>query len=283
MISENTRPLINTWLIPYPANTRADYRRHLDQFVAWLGDLEVLDAKRADIQRWLAHLLDDLKSPPSTVRTKSSAISSFYRYLVQENILISSPMEFVRRPKGDSAPKLGLPLDQARHLIADAEEHSRSAAALVWLMMGAGLRVTEACTARIEDLQGDLLTVTVKGGHLHTRPLSPPVLEAVHHAIGDRTNGPIVLNHNHQPLTRQRAWELIERLAGEAGIDNCTPHTLRHTAASLALAAGARIEDVKELLGHRSIETTLRYVRNRQVLDAATNAATHLSGALGSK
>jgi integrase/recombinase XerC len=147
-------------------------------------------------------------------------------------------------------------------------------------MAGAGLRVAEASSANIEDLKDGLLTVTVKGGHRQTKPLSLPALQAARAAIGDRTEGPILTNRDGARLSRRRAWELIERLATSAGIKSCTPHTLRHTAATLALAAGAQVQDVQALLGHRSIETTLHYIRNRDVLGGAADAARRLGNLL---
>lgn len=280
MIKETTTSdLIADWLIPYPQNSRDAYRRDVHQFAEWLVDTDLLDARRTNVQRWLAHLIDaDLTA--ATVRRKASALSSFYEYAAAEDLIGHSPCEHIRRPKGESAAKLGLPLDKAQALIATAKAHSRTAHALVWLMAGAGLRVTEACTARIDALAGNLLTVTVKGGHTQTKPLSAPVLTAVTAAVRNRTEGPILTNRDGAPLTRPRAWELVGRLAATAGIDDCTPHTLRHTAATLALDAGVPVQDVKELLGHRSIETTLRYIRNRDSDRATRQAADRLGHAL---
>jgi site-specific recombinase XerD len=221
---------INDWLIAYPTGTRTGYRRDINNFTTWLGT-DPLNATRADIQRYLAHLLDDQGLQPSTVRRKASAISSFYDYCVQEKIIPHSPAAHARRPRGDSAPKSGLPADQARALIATAKDHSKTAHALVWLMAGAGLRITEACTANIEDIHDDQLTVTVKGGHRQIKPLAPPVLAAVQAAIGDRDHGPVITNRDGDRLTRQRAWELVTRLTTSASVEHCTPHTLRHTAA----------------------------------------------------
>jgi integrase len=138
------------------------------------------------------------------------------------------------------------------------------------------LRISEAVAARLDDIHDAELTVTVKGGHRQTKPLTLDVSAAIRSAAGPRDKGPILVRDGHG-LSRTYAWRLIETLAATADIDDITPHVLRHTAASLALEAGARAEDVQELLGHRSIETTLRYLEGRDKRAGARKAAQLLS------
>lgn len=281
MTDTTLRDLIADWLIEFPAaGTRSSYRLAVEQFADFhQGDL--LEATRGDVRRWIAHLSQADKLKDSSIRQKASAVSSFYAHLRAEGHITVNPAADVKRPRGESAPRLGLSGFQARKLIATAEQHSRMAAALVWLMAGAGLRVTEACTARIEDLDGDLLTVRVKGGHKQIKPLSDPVAAAVEAVKGDRTEGTIVVDRDGRPVKAWKAQELILELAATAGItEEVTPHILRHTAATIALEAGTPLEDVSALLGHRSLETTLRYIRNRDVIRGTRAAAANLARAL---
>lgn len=275
------RDHVDDWLIEFAApGTRSSYRRAVEQFADWHGG-DVLTATRGDIRRWIAHISQTDKLKDSSVRQKASAVASFYKHLQTEGLIDTNPAADVRRPQGESQPRLGLSLFQARKLIEAAEEHSRMAAALVWLMAGTGLRVTEACTARIEDIEGDLLTVRVKGGHKQIKPLSEPVARAVQAVVGDRTEGTIVVDRDLHPVKAWKAQQLILDLAATAGItEEVTPHILRHTAATLALGAGTPLEDVSALLGHRSLETTLRYIRNRDVIRGTRKAAARLAEAL---
>lgn len=273
--------LISDWLLGFSDRTRDNYRRDVTQFQTAL-DKPLLEATRTDVQRWLASLSDHGRSP-ATVRRKASSVSSFYHFCVQEGHIPTNPAEATRRPKGDNAPRLGLPLRQAHTLLHAARAHSRHAHALVWLMAGVGLRITEACTARIEDIHNDHLTVLVKGGDRQTKPLSQPVIDAINTTIGDRTEGPIILNKDGLPIARQSAWRIITKIADQADIDDVTPHVLRHTAATLALEAGAPPEDVQVLLGHKSLDTTLRYLQGRDQAAGALNAAQLLGAALNRK
>ncbi|MCI0543714.1 MAG: tyrosine-type recombinase/integrase [Actinobacteria bacterium] len=284
MMDAPTRELVADWLVDYRARgTRGSYRRAVDQFATW-HDGDLLTVSRRDVRRWIAHLTSSGVTD-ATVRAKASALSSFYRHLVAEGLIASNPCEDVHRPQGESAPRLGLTGDQARRLIAHAEAEGALAAATVWMMAGVGLRVEEACTALIEDLDRSedgtptLLTVRVKGGHRVTKPLSGHVTDAIIRATRARATGPILHRDGHA-LRSWAAQKLIRRLGAEVGIDDLHPHILRHTAATLALEAGAPLEDVSALLGHRRLETTLRYIQNRDISGATRAAADRLAAAL---
>lgn len=265
---------ITDWLLAYGPT----YRQAINEYTDWL-DTDPLTADRATIQRYIRHLTNQGYAD-ATIRKKASAVSSFYSYLVQEKVLTHNPADNTKRPQGESAPRFGLTEDEFLRLLNAARDHSSTAHALVSLQTGAGLRVSEACSALIEDLDNDRsqLTTTVKRGHRRIKPLSPPVLAAVLTKIGDRTTGRILTNRDGQPLSRQRGWELIKKLAGQAGITrDVTDHELRNTCAELMLERGARIEDVSAVLGHKNLETTLRYVRSRDELAGMTSAVNLLT------
>lgn len=281
MSSPNYQEIASDWLIRFNSGSRSQYRHGLNQYVEWLDGTDPLEVRRATVQRYVAHLVDHGYAD-ATVRAKTSAVASFYKYAMQEKAIEVNPATDLKRPAGEGEVKRGLPRDQALQLLATARDHSPTAHALIWLMAGVALRVAEACNAQLEDLNRaeQLLTVTVKRGHRRTKPVTGPVLAAITTAAAARTTGPILTNRDGNPLTRVRAWELTERLAAEAGIEHCSPHVLRHTAATLALEAGAPVQDVKELLGHRSLETTLRYIHNRDILGGTRKAAELLADAL---
>ncbi|MDF1596964.1 MAG: tyrosine-type recombinase/integrase [Acidimicrobiia bacterium] len=272
------RGLVADWLVGMTPNTRSGYGTDVAQFITYLENVNVglLVVSRPVVQRWLAELIGKGLAP-KTVQRKASAVHSLFSYLTDEGHVETDPTVHLRRPKGEGPQKSGLTPAQARLLISAARDRSAAAHALVWLMVGVGLRIAEACTARLEDISDDVLTVTVKGGHRQAKPLSPPVLEAVRRAAGDRKEGPILLTSEGRPLSRRAGWETIVELSTSVGVEKCTPHTLRHTAATLALEAGAPVQDVQQLLGHRSIETTLRYIAGRNIR-TATAAAARLLG-----
>jgi len=144
--------------------------------------------------------------------------------------------------------------------------------ALLALLTLNGLRVSEACGADVGDLGVErghrVLTVTRKRGRVERVPLAPPTVEALEDYLGARTAGPLFVDRRGNRLDRHDAARVVRRVARAAGITkHLTPHSLRHTAVTLALDAGVPLRDVQDMAGHADPRTTRRYDRARQSLD----------------
>lgn len=267
--AEHTR-LTNSWLAQYPPTTQDSYARALRQFSEWAQLDNPLKATRPLIQDWLKHLTATGLAAP-TIRNKASALSSFYNYAAEEGAITANVARYTRRPRGGDGIRLGLPVDQARAVLQTAHQTSPTAHALVTLLMIAGLRISEAVKADITDLDTDagkpVLEVTRKGGHSQRIPLPTLVADAVETAAGTRTDGPLLAGPRGGRLTRHRAAQLVQQIGEQAGIPGLYPHLLRHTCATNMLRQGIPVEKVQQVLGHRSIATTMRYVRALNQLD----------------
>lgn len=272
--------LILNWLMDGAPNTRKAYRYSITSFEKWLGR-DPVTATHPEIQRWRNHLSEDLGRSDSTVRRHLSAISSFLNYAVNQDVIDKNPAANVSRPQGETSKRKPLSLDQLTDLLEAADRHSKAAVALVWLMLS-GCRVSEACNADIDDVSDDGVTVTIKGGDRETKPLDPPAMRAVREAISDRHDGPLLINRNTgQRLTRKRGWELVRSLSKKAGIKRpVTDHELRNTAASLAADAGASIEEIQAMLGHKDPRTTQRYMKDRNKALLAARASRKVGDAI---
>jgi integrase/recombinase XerD len=155
-----------------------------------------------------------------------------------------------------------------------------------------GLRVDELAAADVTDLGHDrghrILTVTRKGGRRATVVLPPATAAAMDAYLTDRAagtgrpaEGPLLATASGGRLDQAALWKLVRRLARAAGIPSwarLSPHSLRHTAITLALDAGAHLRDVQDFAGHRDPRTTRRYDRARDTLDR--NAAYTLTAYL---
>lgn len=262
-------------------NTVAAYRRDTDEWFEWCDGhgYDPLAVTRIEVDRfrgWLTHhRRRGGRVSEATLARKLTSLSSFYRYVVDElDLMPRSPMRNVKRPpREDESLTAGLDLDEAQRLLAFAEKDGPLPHALIHVMLSTGVRVSEACGATTDDLGMDrgyhVLTVLRKGGKRQRLPLVPAAWDTLGAYLDGRT-GPLFLA-TRVPLYRQEAYRIVLRVATAARIEEkrITPHSLRHTAATLALDAGVPLRLVQEMLGHRDPRTTTRYDRSRQAIDSS--------------
>lgn len=279
------RLLAGAFLAGYSGRTLEAYRCDLHQWWSFCDqvDVEPLAATRAHVQVY-GQQLEQAGRSPATIARKLSAIAGFYAYCTVEGEIPKSPAAHVRRPRvSDESPRLGLDRHELARLLAAAEAHGPEAYALICLLALNGLRVSEACGARVEDLDDvrghRVLTVQRKGGKRAQFPLAPRTAAAIaelpsmtqglEDAAGSRVSppapGPAVQLIG---LDRFGAGRLVRHLAAAAGITKrISPHSLRHSFCTLALDAGVALRDVQDAMGHADPRTTRRYDRGRQSLD----------------
>lgn len=262
-------------------NTRQAYRRDLEDWLHYcaLRQIEPLRAVRADIRDWQQQKESELSA--ATVARKTAAVRSFYRYLLEEELIARNPAQHIRAPRTDNDSSTApLTSAEALRLLEAARAHSPTARALLGLLLGCGLRISEALTAHTDQLEQTeahrVLKVLGKGEKLRKLPLSPLVLELLA-PIPD--SGLLVRGPRGGGLDRHNSTRLLKQLAETALINKSrvSPHVLRHTAATLALDSGAPVQRVSDLLGHSSPATTMRYVAARERL---SGSAVYLLGAV---
>jgi integrase len=224
----------------------------------------------------------------ATVARRLSTVAGFYRYCFEEELTPVSPAVHVRRPRVDyESHATGLDRNELGMFLVQAGLCGGRDHALACLLALNGLRISEALNADIGHLGLErghrTLTITRKGGKIVTIPLAPRTARAVDLCVGEREDGPILLNHDGtRRLDRHAATRIVKRLAKKGGIDkNISPHSLRHSFITVALDAGVALRDVQEAASHADPRTTMRYDRARRSLDrhATYIAATFVAGA----
>lgn len=297
--------LAAAWLMSLrAARTRRAYAGDL---LAWLGWLtgrgtDVLAAGRVHVDLWVRSQ-QDTGAEPASIRRRLSALASFYRYCAAHDLTDRIPTAGVARPAVDPdyTATVGLTREQARVLIAAADADTGPQAlrtrVLVRLLLHNALRVDEACAADIADLGADaghrVLRVTRKGARRARVPLTPAAGVALDAYLEHRAAraglsgagelaGPLLATATGGRLRQAHLWELVRRLARAAGIETwgqLSPHSLRHSAITLALDAGATLRDVQDYAGHKDPRTTRRYDHSRDSLDrnAAYAVAAYLT------
>jgi integrase/recombinase XerC len=309
--------------IPPDLPVRADLRQALDGWLRHLGaerrlaasTLEIYRRAAVELARFLAaHLggppsLADLRAlgpgdlrgflaerrkagaGPRTLALALSALRSFARFLARSGQGDIPALGLVASPRTPRAlprpvpPGDAVALVRQRHRDGEPREAwviARDAAVLA-LLYGCGLRISEALSlTRAEaPLERDTVTITGKGGK--TRMV--PVIPAVRAALADYLaalpaplplGGPLFVGEKGGPLSPRIVQRVVERARGALGLPpSATPHALRHSFATHLLGRGGDLRAIQELLGHASLSTTQVYTAVDQARLLAAYAAAH--------
>ena len=253
------------------------YGSDLRLFAAYLKRRKIENAaevKREDIVAFLANEREKgLKG--STRSRRTAAIRMFFRHLKERRLIAANPSDLMDAPK----KALALPRvlsEQEVFAILDAVKDDDPVSlrdrAILEVMYGCGLRVSELCELKREDIvaEGELLRILGKGSKERIVPIGAAAgraltayLEGSRESFsrGNLAETHIFLTRFGKPFTRQGVFKIVRQRAVAAGIaaNRISPHVLRHCFASHMLSHGADIRAIQELLGHTDICTTQVY------------------------
>ena len=265
------------------------YRRDLADLSLFLGKRPA-DATEEEIKAWLADLRGRGQAPSSVAR-RAAAARAFYRHLVLLGARSENPAADVDLPRRRSRlPRTLSPAEVERLIEAANGTTPRSLRdrALVELLYGAGLRVSEAVGLERGgiDLENRLVRCIGKGDKERIVPLGREGVEALRRYLSrgrpylDRRRRPeLFLNAQGGALTRAGAFLILRKLAEKAGLEpqRVHPHILRHSFATHLLEGGADLRSVQEMLGHADLGTTELYthVSDRRRRDTYYSAHPH--------
>lgn len=257
-------------------HTRRAYRRDLVDFCRFLAETynlrsttQVHEIDRNTLRRYLAQI--HTTHNKSTINRKLSVLRVFFQYLVREGLVAISPAVNLTAPRIDRYLPTVLTVDEANALMETrpaTDELSLRDRAIVELLYSCGLRVSEAVSLNVGQLDFDLSLVRVlgKGRKERILPLGRKAIEALQDYLTQRgqpdRDEPLFLNYRGGRLTaRSIERNLKQRLIDARIIRGATPHSLRHTFATHLLDAGADLRSIQELLGHTSLSTTQKYTQ----------------------
>ena len=274
------------------ANSLQAYQSDLLQFTSFLrgafsgqhsGSVQAVDLEV--LRSYLDHLREVGLSNRSIAR-QVTALRGFFGYLMEEAELGVDPTELLSAPTvGSSLPKyldgdsvdrlLDAPLSQSPTGLRDR--------AMLHLLYGAGLRVTELILLRVADIDNSAATVRVigKGNKQRVIPVGRQALAAIDEysrverpaLLKGRVSSSLFVTARGCAMTRQGFWKLLRGHGRKAGIfRSLSPHVLRHTFATHLVEGGADLRSVQAMLGHSDIGTTEIYThvmrsRLKQVVD----------------
>ncbi len=284
-------------------NSLAAYRRDLRRYSAFLRARDATDPAgigEDDIHAYVRYLetlqRDDGRRQlaASSVARAVVAVRSFHRFCAREGFVDRDPSEEVGAPRVPAGIPKALDEDEVDRLLRAVTGDSPLAQrdrALLELLYGTGVRISEAVGLDLADLDLDDGTMRVlgKGSKERVVPVGRSARLAVDAYLRDgrlalrqtrarrasRDADAVVLNARGGRISRQSCWAIVRRAGERVGLDGrLSPHVLRHSCATHMLDHGADLRVVQELLGHASISTTQVYTKvSPERLRAAYDAA----------
>lgn len=276
------------FLARYKGRTLEAYTLDLRSYFGWCAThgLAPLQATRPHLElfiRWM----EQVPYSSATINRRFNTVALFYKYALRDDIIAKDPAAYIDRPKIDTDGQRRTFLAPLQHgiFMAAAKEHGEMAHALACLLGMRGLRISAACGLNIEDVhqqQGyDVITYIAKGGKLTTQALPVAAMRAVRAAIGERLDGPLLLNQRGRRMDRAAATRLIQKICRAANVDDdITPHSLRRSFITTGLASGIPARDMQLAAGHAQINTTMLYDRRTHShdRDAVHRVSGYLAG-----
>ena len=267
----------DNFLAHYKNGTLALYEGDLRIFFDWCAaaGIDPLQVRRSTLERFVN---DEMNVRGNTARSacrRFQTVRSYFRLAAADEIIDRDPTWMVRLPKWEVNRDEIDWLDRYEmgRLLQAAEATSPAQHLLVGLMGILGLRVSEACSIRLEHLTEHemgytVFTVLRKGGRWREIPFPVPMLRMVNAARGDRATGPLVTTKRGNAQTRNGAHVWMKRLVQIAELPatvHC--HTLRHSAITEMVNSGASMQEVQEFADHRDIRSTEWYYHRKASLD----------------
>ncbi len=259
----------------YSPNTLDAYRRDLKKLLDYIEGQEgisVYDVQLSDLQHFAAGLHDIGIHPRSQCRILSG-VRSFFRFLQMDGYRDDDPSELLESPVlGEHLPEIlsAEEVDALESSIDLSKWEGHRNRAIIEVLFSCGLRVSELVSLKMSDLYLDEQYIRVfgKGSKERLVPISPKAINELHYWFQDRDTMNIkpgeedyvFLNRRGAHLTRTMILIMIKQQAALAGIQKTiSPHTLRHSFATVLLEGGADLRAIQAMLGHESIGTTEIY------------------------
>lgn len=276
---ENCVRIFNEYLVnekKSSKNTIESYMRDVNQFSSFCAAHKVKDIKLLDsafLKQYFEHLTAIGKAEATKLRIVAS-LRSFFRFLCTKNLLSDNPIDSINIKKTEK--QLPGILDEKEIVLllsqpSDSSFKSIRDKAMLEILYATGIKVSELIDLKIEDVNLQIGIIYLKNDKKERIiPLYPAAVRSVANylvnvrstIVLDGAEDRLFTNMNGKPMSRQGFWKIIKHYAETAGIKKeITPNTLRHSFAAHLLENGAKLSDIKEMLGHSDISSTQVYAQ----------------------
>lgn len=259
----------------YSIHTVQAYKTDITQYTKWLSEnnpISIEETTRIILEKYIAFLYHKEYNTTS-IRRILASIKQFFSYLIYTNSIEKNPTQGLHNPKIHKK----LPVVMNSNQIERVLEYNPTTPleyrdiALLELLYGSGLRISEALSLLLYDINIKQQIVRVRGKGKKDRivPLTPMSIlrlqewfEYRNKIAGVNSGEYIFIGAKGKVLNRREAQRILDKYASTIGFSKMvSPHTLRHSFASHLLENGADSKSVQELLGHSKLSTTQRYTQ----------------------
>jgi integrase/recombinase XerD len=255
------------------ANTIESYRYDLVLFSRWLDatngeSLQASTVTPTDLREYRSFLLTVEKRSPATINRRLASLRAFFYWGRAEGLCREIPTDSVKGIQSSPRAPRSLPKKDVDRLIREAERgENKRDLAILQLLRHTGIRVGELTALHLGDVtlserKGQLVVRSGKGSKYRVVPLNADARKALNDYLAVRpksTSDALFLGRRSDGLSERSIEKIVFKYAHQAGLEDVSPHTLRHTFGKQALDAGVDLVTVSRLMGHERLETTAIY------------------------
>lgn len=250
----------------YSENTINSYQSDLIIYRDYLTSKKI-NYKEVDkniIREYLKWLESEHKSF-STISRYITSLRVFYKYMMDNNLISSNPFLLIHNPKKEKKLPNYLEYQDIVKLIdtASKSENSLRDVLIIELLYATGIRVSELCNIKINDINIDDNSIRIMGKGSKERIVYFGLSAKIalnKYLYSNNIKEYLFVNNKDEKISRSSVEDIINKISFKAGLKNkVSPHTLRHSFATHLLNEGANLRSVQELLGHSNLSTTQIY------------------------
>lgn len=258
-------------------NTIKNYVSDIKNFYKWYQEIDISESiekvTHYHLNAYKDYLIHNQRKKASSINRNIQSLRNFFLFMTNQKVIKKNPSEkikFLRQIKR-TQPKALTKHDIHKLLsVTSYSSHGTQKRnyAIIQLLLQTGIRVGEIVNLEIRDLKlydrsGEIRVVDAKGGKERIIPLNSPARKALRNYLEGRKledAKAVFLSKQNKKMTIRAVQKVISNLASKAGIENMSPHTLRHSFAINYLRSNPEcLVELSTLLGHESLDTTSIY------------------------
>lgn len=257
-------------------NTLSAYQRDLSAFLDYISDIGLTDLSEVESKNIISFfsLLKKLGLNQTTTARYFSSIRGFFKYLIRNDYIKSSPIEKMKAPKISRNLPTVLSFSEIDKILNSPSLEDKFGIrdkAILEVFYACGLRVSELINLKIVDLflKENLIKVFGKGRKERLIPIGASAIASIENYLiqsrpflkkNIKSENYLFLNNRGQKFSRMGIWKIVKKYIQQANINkDIHPHTFRHSFATHLIEGGADLRSVQEMLGHSDISTTQIY------------------------